>query len=132
VFFSMGPALYALVPWTSRVHSVGLFVSAFAVLMTLYGGAFATMPVYLAELFGTEHAGVLFGRLLTAHAAAAVAGPVLVNSMHECQVAKGVSHTEAYSSTMYLMACLLIVGFLCNCAVQPISHTRARLMSRDF
>ena len=62
----------------------------------------------------------------------AVAGPMLVNYMHEFQVAKGVSHTEAYSSTMYLMACLLIVGFLCNCAVQPISHTRARLMSRDF
>src|SRR5262249_14217049 len=128
----MGPMLYALVPWTSRVHSVGLFVSAFAVLMTLYGGAFATMPVYLAELFGTEHASVLFGRLLTAHAAAAVAGPVLVNSMRECQVAKGVPPAEAYSSTMYLMACLLIVGFLCNCAMQPIRHTRVRPMSRVF
>jgi MFS family permease len=130
VCFAMGPLLYALVPWTSRVHSVGLFVSAFAVLMTLYGGAFATMPVYLAELFGTAHAGVLFGRLLTAHAAAAVAGPVLVNYLHECQVAKGVPPTAAYSSTMYLMAGVLSVGFLCNGAVQPICHPSARPMSR--
>ena len=90
------------------------------------------MPVYPADLFGTEHAGVLFGRLLTAHAAAAVAGPVLVNYMREFQTAQGVPHTEAYSSTMYVMACLLIVGFLCNCAVQPLSHTSSRQISRVF
>ena len=56
--------------------------------------------------------------------------PVLVNYMHECQVAKGVPPTAAYSSTMYLMAGVLSVGFLCNGAVQPICHPSARPMSR--
>jgi len=126
VCFALGSVLYALIPWASRRPSGVLFVIVCAVVMTLYGGVLATMPAYLAELFGPAHAGALFGRLLTAHAAAAVAGPVLVNYLRASQVARGVSPPAAYGLPMYLMAGVLSAGYLCNRAVQPVERPRTR------
>jgi hypothetical protein len=88
--------------------------------MTMYGGGFATLPAYIADLFGAEFVGAIHGRVLTALAVAGVAGPGLVNYLREYQLAHGIAKAEAYNATMYIMAGLLLVGFLCNLAIKPI------------
>ena len=89
-------------------------------IMSMYGGGFATIPAYLRDEFGVMHVGAIHGRLLTAWSLAGVAGPVLVNYMREYQVAHGVAKANAYSTTMYVMAALLVVGFVANWFVGPV------------
>lgn len=120
IFFGLGIGLYALVPATGRIGSVALFVAAFAVILTMYGGGFATIPAYLADLFGTRFVGAIHGRLLTAWSAAGVLGPVLVNYIREYQIDHGVARAQAYNVTMDLMAGLLLLGLIANLAVRPV------------
>jgi MFS family permease len=122
VFFTLGPLLYIAIPYAGRLGSVELFVACTAVIITMYGGGFATIPAYLSDIFGTQFVGAIHGRLLTAWSAAGVAGPVLVNYIREYQRDHGVPGTHAYDFTMYLMAGLLVVGFLCNLAVRPVAE----------
>jgi MFS family permease len=89
----------------------------------MYGGGFATIPAYLADIFGTKFVGAIHGRLLTAWSIAGILGPVLVNYIREAQLDRGVPAAQAYNVTMYILAALLIVGFLCNLAVRPV-HER--------
>jgi MFS family permease len=121
IYFALGAALYALVPSTGRAGNVVLFVGCYSVIMSMYGGGFATIPAYLRDEFGTMHVGAIHGRLLTAWSLAGVAGPVLVNYLREWQIGQGVPKAEAYSFTMYVMASLLVVGFVCNLLVRPVS-----------
>jgi MFS family permease len=100
--------------------SLPLFVAGFAVILSMYGGGFSTIPAYLRDMFGTLEVGAIHGRLLTAWSAAAVLGPVLVNYIREYQIDHGVPRAQAYSVTMYVMAGLLVVGFLCNLLVTPV------------
>jgi MFS family permease len=120
VFFTLGPVLYLMIPYAGNIGSVGLFVLCAALILTMYGGGFATIPAYLSDVFGTQYVGAIHGRLLTAWSAAGVAGPVLVNYIREYQIARGVPAAQAYNVTMYLMACLLVLGFVCNLAVRPV------------
>ncbi len=120
IFFLLGPLLYAVVPWSVHFGGVVLFVGCFAVIMTMYGGGFASLPAYIADLFGTEFVGAIHGRVLTALSVAGVAGPVLVNYLREYQIQHGIAKAEAYNATMYIMAGLLLVGFVCNLALKPI------------
>jgi MFS family permease len=120
IFFALGAALYASVPTTGRLGNVLFFVTFYVLIMTMYGGGFATIPAYLRDMFGVMHVGAIHGRLLTAWSVAGVAGPVLVNYIREYQIAHGVAKANAYSVTMYLMAVLLIVGFIANWAVRPV------------
>lgn len=122
-FFVLGPLLYTLVPMAGRQGSVVLFVSAFCIILTMYGGGFATIPAYLADIFGTKHVSAVHGRLLTAWAAAGLLGPSLVNYIRQFQIASGVPKAEAYNVTMYIMASLLVVGLFANLAVRPV-HPR--------
>ncbi|MEO7964308.1 MAG: OFA family MFS transporter [Gemmatimonadaceae bacterium] len=133
IYFALGAVLYALVPSWGRIGSVVLFVLFYAVIMSMYGGGFATIPAYLRDRFGTMHVGAIHGRLLTAWSLAGVVGPVLVNYIREYQVSHGVPKTEAYSLTMYLMASLLVVGFVANALVRPVSaqHHFQRALERD-
>jgi MFS family permease len=121
-FFTLGPLLYITLPFAGRIGSVLLFVAAAALIITMYGGGFATVPAYLSDLFGTQFVGAIHGRLLTAWSAAGVAGPVLVNYIREYQIQHGVPAAQAYNVTMYLMAGLLVVGFFCNLAVRPVAQ----------
>jgi MFS family permease len=123
VFFLLGAIVYALTPQTSRVGMVALFVVGFAIIISMYGGGFATIPAYLRDLFGTAQVGAIHGRLLTAWSAAGVAGPVLVNYIREYQLEHGVSKANAYTVTMYLMAALLLIGFVCNFLVHPLKRS---------
>ncbi len=85
----------------------------------MYGGGFATVPAYLADLFGTRMVGAIHGRLLTAWSVAGVLGPVLVNYIRQYQIDHGVPRAQAYSITMYILAAMLAVGFVCNWLVKP-------------
>ncbi len=120
VFFLLGIALYALIPTFGAVGSVTLFVAAFAIILSMYGGGFATIPAYLRDVFGTMHVGAIHGRLLTAWSVAGVLGPVLVNYIREYQIASGIPKAQAYSTTMYIMCGLLLVGFLCNLLMREV------------
>jgi MFS family permease len=122
VFFSLGAVLYALVPFTGRIGSVALFVTLFCVILTMYGGGFATIPAYLADIFGTKFVGAIHGRLLTAWSAAGILGPVLVNYIREFQLDHGVPAAQAYNVTMYLLAGLLVIGWFCNISVRPVAE----------
>jgi MFS family permease len=128
-FFTLGPLLYVTLPFAGRIGSVILFVAAAALIITMYGGGFATIPAYLSDLFGTQFVGAIHGRLLTAWSAAGVAGPVLVNYIREYQIHHGLPAAQAYNVTMYLMAGLLVVGFFCNLSVRPVAERH--YMSED-
>jgi MFS family permease len=122
VFFTLGPLLYIALPYAGRIRSVELFVICAALIISMYGGGFATVPAYLSDLFGTQYVGAIHGRLLTAWSAAGVAGPVLVNYIREHQIERGIPATQAYNVTMYLMAGLLVLGFFANLAVRPVAE----------
>jgi len=125
VFFLLGAALYVLVPLTGRMGNVVLFVAAFSLIMSMYGGGFATIPAYLRDLFGVREVGAIHGRLLLAWSAAAILGPQLVNNIRAYQIETlRLPAAEAYSSTMYLMAGLLVVGFVCNLLIRPLPEGR--------
>ena len=121
IYFALGALLYALIPTTGQMGSVILFVGGYALIMSMYGGGFATIPAYLKDLFGTQQVGAIHGRLLTAWSCAGIAGPALVNYIREYQIGQGVPISQAYSFTMYLMAGLLVVGFLCNLMVTEVN-----------
>ena len=120
IYFLLGAVLYGLTPQTGRHGIIVLFVLGYAIIMSMYGGGFATIPAYLRDLFGTAQVGAIHGRLLTAWSAAGVAGPVLVNYIREYQIDNGVPKADAYTMTMYIMAGLLIAGFVCNLLVRPL------------
>jgi MFS family permease len=122
VFFTLGIVLYALVPYFGHIGSTPLFVAAFCIILSMYGGGFATIPAYLRDVFGTFQVGAIHGRLLTAWSAAGVLGPVLVNYIRAYQIDNGVPKAQAYSVTMYIMCALLLVGFICNFAMRPVEE----------
>jgi MFS family permease len=122
IFFALGTALYALAPAAGRAGSVALFVGIFCLILTMYGGGFATVPAYLADMFGTQYVGAIHGRLLTAWSTAGILGPVLVNYIREYQIGLGVPNAQAYNTTMYILAGLLVGGFFCNLAIRPVAE----------
>jgi MFS family permease len=122
IFFSLGFVLYALAPTAGAAGSVALFVAIFCVILTMYGGGFATIPAYLADMFGVVHVGAIHGRLLTAWSTAGVLGPVLVNYLREYQLGHGVPAAQAYNTTMYILAGLLVIGFVANLMVRPVAE----------
>src|SRR5205823_13915928 len=123
VFFALGTILYALVPHSGEVGSVALFVDCYAVVFSMYGGGFATVPAYLRDMFGTRYVGAIHGLLLTAWSMAGIFGPVLVNYIREYNVTHGVAAAQAYNVTMYVMAGILVVGFICNAFIKAV-HPR--------
>jgi hypothetical protein len=130
IFFLLGMALYAAVPWTGHTGNVALFLLFYCIILSMYGGGFATIPAYLKDIFGTRYVGAIHGRLLTAWSTAGVLGPVLVNYIREYQIDHGVAKADAYSVTMYIMAGLLLVGFLANFFMHPV-HEKHHLDARE-
>jgi Major Facilitator Superfamily len=122
VFFLLGIVLYSTVPTIGYLGSIPLFVAAFCIILSMYGGGFATIPAYLRDVFGTYQVGAIHGRLLTAWSAAGVLGPVLVNYIRQYQIDNGVPKAQAYSVTMYIMCGLLLIGFLCNFAMRAVNE----------
>ena len=93
-FFALGIVLYAASPWAAHFGSKALFVAFICIIVSMYGGGFATVPAYLADLFGTQFVGAIHGRLLTAWSTAGIIGPVVVNYIREAQIAAGVPRDQ--------------------------------------
>jgi MFS family permease len=93
----------------------------------MYGGGFATVPAYLRDMFGTRYVGAIHGWLITAWSAAGIFGPVLVNYIRQYQIESGVPKAQAYNTTMYIMAGLLVIGLICNFFVKAV-HSRYHMV----
>ena len=121
IYFLLAAVLYSLVPYTQHIQNRTLFVAVTAVIISMYGGGFATIPAYLRDLFGTGQVGAIHGRLITSWSVAAIVGPSLVNYISTAQIAAGTPKAEAWNSTMYLMSGLLLVGLVANLLIRPVA-----------
>jgi MFS family permease len=120
VFFALGFVLYSLVPYFGGAGNLALFVLCFCIILSMYGGGFATVPAYLKDMFGTRYVGAIHGWLITAWSVAGVLGPVLVNYIRQYQIDRGVPKAQAYNVTMYIMAGLLVIGFISNFLIRAV------------
>jgi len=120
-FFVLGIICYLLMPWSANLGSKAIFVGAVCVILSMYGGGFATVPAYLADMFGTQFVGAIHGRLLTAWSTAGIIGPVVVNYIREAQLAAGVPRDHLYDYTLYILAGMLVVGLICNYLIKPVN-----------
>ena len=122
IYFLLGAVLYCLVPLTQRMGNVAFFVGVTALIISMYGGGFATIPAYLRDMFGTMQVGAIHGRLITAWSMAAVLGPQLVTYLSEYQKSRNVPVAQSYNFTMYLMAALLVIGACCNACIRAVDR----------
>jgi MFS family permease len=122
VYLGLGAVLYFLIAATGTA-SVAWFVLLTGIILSFYGGGFATVPAYLRDLFGTLQVGAIHGRLLTAWSAAGVAGPLIVNAIADAQTEAGKSGADLYTLSMYIMVGVLAVGFVANLLIRPV-HER--------
>ncbi|MCC6714279.1 MAG: OFA family MFS transporter [Gammaproteobacteria bacterium] len=120
-FFLLGAVLYALAPMAARGDHLALFVGCFCIIASMYGGGFSTIPAYLADMFGTQFVGAIHGRLLTAWSTAGILGPVVVNYIHDTHVARGIAPEHLYDSIFYILAAMLVLGFVSNMLVKPVA-----------
>ncbi len=119
-FLGIGIVLYALLA-LAGASSTALFVLLAGIIISFYGGGFATVPAYLRDLFGTYQVGAIHGRLLTAWAAAGVAGPLIINGFLDAQGTPGELTADAYRPALLTMVGVLAVGFVANLLVRPVA-----------
>ncbi len=120
IFFTLGAILYCTATYMAGMKSLALFVASFCVIASMYGGGFATIPAYLADMFGTQFVGAIHGRLLTAWSTAGILGPVVVNYMHDTRLEAGVPFDQIYAPIFLVLAGMLVVGFIANLLVKPV------------
>ena len=119
-YLGIGAALYFILASTGT-SGIALFVVTTGVIISFYGGGFATVPAYLKDLFGGLEVGAIHGRLLTAWAAAGIAGPTIVNRVADSQEAAGKEGPDLYTLSLYIMVGVLIVGFIANLLIRPVA-----------
>jgi len=125
---ALGFMLYAAAATGLAASSIGLFILAFCVIASMYGGGFATVPAYLADVFGTRFVGAIHGRLLTAWSTAGALGPLLVAYMRDARIAAGVPRDQVYEPIYWTLAAMLALGFVANLLVRPVAE---RFLQRD-
>jgi MFS family permease len=118
--FILGIILYCLLPTWGHLGLAAAFVASICIILTMYGGGFATVPAYLADIFGPQMVGAIHGRLLTAWSAAGIIGPFIIAYLRQFGIDHGVAHNLLYDMTLYVMAGLLFVGLICNALVRPV------------
>ena len=121
IFFVLGALLYAVAAWGAGMKSMAIFVASLCVIVSMYGGGFATIPAYLADMFGTQFVGAIHGRLLTAWSTAGILGPVIVNYMHDMRLEAQVPFDQIYGPIFYVLAAMLGIGFIANLLVRPVA-----------
>jgi len=119
IYLGVGAVLYTVLALFGSASTM-LFVLLAFVIISFYGGGFATVPAYLRDLFGTYQVGAIHGRLLTAWSAAGVAGPLIVNAFLDAQGTPGELTAQAYQPALLTMVALLVVGFVANLLVTPV------------
>jgi len=120
IYLLLGPVCYFLIPTAGHMGSTPFFVCLCLLILSMYGGGFATIPAYLRDLFGTLEVGAIHGRLITAWSVAGVLGPQLVNNIRQYQLDHHAAPVDVYAPTMYLMCVLLLIGAVCNFLVSPV------------
>ncbi len=120
-YLGIGMAIYAALALIGASSTV-LFVLFAGIIISFYGGGFATVPAYLRDLFGTYQVGAIHGRLLTAWAAAGVAGPLIINGFLDAQGTPGQLTADAYRPALLTMVGVLAVGFVANLLVRPVAE----------
>jgi MFS family permease len=121
VYLGVGLVLYVLLA-TIGSSATWIFVILAAIIISFYGGGFATIPAYLRDLFGTYQVGAIHGRLLTAWSAAGVAGPLIVNTVLDTRGTPGELVAGDYRPALFIMVGLLAVGFVANLLVKPVAE----------
>ncbi|WP_328416629.1 OFA family MFS transporter [Micromonospora sp. NBC_00389] len=119
VYLGVGMVLYALLALVGQT-ATALFVLLACVILSFYGGGFATVPAYLRDLFGTFQVGAIHGRLLTAWSAAGIAGPLIVNGFLDAEGEPGTLTAAAYRPALFTMVGVLAVGFVANLLIRPV------------
>ena len=120
MYLGVGMVLYVLLATVGHA-STAVFVLVAAVILSFYGGGFATIPAYLRDLFGTFQVGAIHGRLLTAWSAAGIAGPLIINGFLDAQGTPGELVAADYRPALFTMVGVLAVGFLANILVRPVA-----------
>ncbi|RSN22601.1 MFS transporter [Amycolatopsis sp. WAC 04169] len=120
LYLGVGALLYLVIALTTNASKL-VFVLCAMLILSFYGGGFATVPAYLKDLFGTYQVGAIHGRLLTAWSMAGVLGPLIVNAIADSQKAAGKVGPELYSTSLFIMIGLLVVGFIANELVRPVN-----------
>lgn len=123
IFFALGIVLYCTLPTLGHMGMAAAFVIAVCVILSMYGGGFATVPAYLSDIFGTQMVGAIHGRLLTAWSVAGIAGPFLIAAVRQAQLDAGVAKNLVYDRTLYILAVLLLVGMICNLLIKPVKES---------
>lgn len=121
LYLGLGLLLYLVVASFSSA-SLAIFVLSTLVIISFYGGGFSTVPAYLKDLFGVYNVGAIHGRLLTAWAAAGVAGPLIVNTVVESRADAGLEGADLYRASLLLMCGLLAVGVVANLLIKPVNE----------
>jgi MFS family permease len=120
LYLGLGALLYLTIALTTNSSKL-LFIICAMLILSFYGAGFATIPAYLKDLFGTYQVGAIHGRLLTAWSVAGVLGPLIVNAIADAQTAAHKSGPALYTTSMYIMIVLLIIGFVANELVRPVN-----------
>ncbi len=121
-FFATQVILFLLIPGLAGRGQWVIFETALFVVFTMYGGGFATIPAFLADMFGAQNVGAIHGVLLTAWSAAAIAGPVIItelSSRAKAGLAPGASKIHIYDQPLEVLAAMLAVGFVLTMLVRP-------------
>jgi MFS family permease len=119
VYLGVGMVLYALLASVGHA-ATALFVLLAGLILSFYGGGFATIPAYLRDLFGTYQVGAIHGRLLTAWSAAGIAGPLIINGFLDAQGKPGTLTSSAYQPALFTMVGVLAIGFVANLLIRPV------------
>src|SRR3954467_14811076 len=120
-YLGIGALLYFLLA-TTGTASVAVFVLFTGIILSFYGGGFATVPAYLKDLFGTIEVGAIHGRLLTAWSAAGIAGRLIVNGLADHEASAGKSGSDLYTVSLLIMVGVLVVGFVANLMIRPVDE----------
>jgi MFS family permease len=126
IFFLVQVGLFLLIPALATRGDWVAFQAALFVIFTMYGGGFATIPAFLADMFGPENVGAIHGALLTAWSAAAVVGPMIITELSaraRATLEAGTSKIHIYDNPLQILAALLALGFVLAILVRPVRHT---------
>lgn len=133
VFFVVQFILFLLIPGFAARGEWAIFEGSLFVVFTMYGGGFATIPAFLADIFGPENVGAIHGVVLTAWSAAAVAGPVIITELSnraKAALAPGASRVHIYDQPLEVLAALLAIGFVLTLLVRPLPEPSSAIEDR--
>ena len=128
IFFATQFVLFLVIPGLAADNNWLIFQTALFIVFTMYGGGFATIPAFLADLFGPDNVGAIHGALLTAWSAAAVVGPVIITELSnraKAALPAGTERVHIYDTPLQVLAVLLAVGFVLTLVVRPLRPTIA-------